>query len=131
MGSAYRRDGYVVVPNAVPLAVINAAREVSRSLYEARATSVAAFRAEARLLAKRVQIWEMFFASGIKRAARDSGISSPIMQTAPVIHAMGFDESYEGVRPHQDYPALQSSLNAITVWIPLHDVTEENYPVEV
>ena len=32
---------------------------------------------------------------------------------------------------HQDWPALQTGLNTVVVWIPLHDVGEDNYPLEM
>lgn len=124
----YRKNGYIVVPNLFePIRGVMAARLRMASL-----VSVDALRAECRLISRKVEILGLFASNNVCGVAQSiCGIGEPIAQTNPVCHAMGFDESYDGVGPHQDWPALQSSLNAVTVWIPLDNVDEDDYPVEV
>ena len=38
---------------------------------------------------------------------------------------------YFGLVPHQDFPSVQGSLDGFVVWIPLVDVDENRYPLEV
>lgn len=113
----YKRHGYVVIPSGVFPA------PVSLEPFEKNVRSAA------RLAAKRVDVMAMFMELSL--AAMTLGIGVPIFQTSPVCHAMGYDKDFEGVGPHQDWPALQSSLNAITAWIPMHPVTPDTYPLEV
>lgn len=40
-------------------------------------------------------------------------------------------EGYFGLSAHQDYRSVQGSLDGIVVWIPLVDIDEKRYPVEV
>jgi len=127
----YRRDGFVVLHNAVELPLRLWGCVVEEWLSEEYDISPEAFRAEARLIAKETAVMDLFLSTDIQDVVNALGIVNPIMQTSPVMHAMGFDKSFDGTHAHQDWPALQSSLNAITVWIPLHDVGVDNYPLEV
>lgn len=38
---------------------------------------------------------------------------------------------YHGLKPHQDWTSTQGSLDTVTVWVPLHDVSKNNFPLEV
>lgn len=129
MINAYKRDGFVVVPNAVE--VLHPHMFGTWNLGQASGDSIESFRIEARSLSRRVDVLGLFLSENIQRVIRRLGITSPVMNTSPVIHAMGFDNTYEGTAAHQDWPALQSSLNAITAWIPLHDIEPDSYPLEV
>jgi hypothetical protein len=40
-------------------------------------------------------------------------------------------DGYFGLVPHQDFPSVQGSLNGVVVWIPLTDVDESNFTMEV
>ncbi len=125
----YRRDGYVVLPDAVWLPPhVQGVRARFQEIYN---RSPEAFRADARLLAKRTSIMQMFLAPDMMKAVAALGIRRPIMQTNPVCHAMGFDKSFDGTHAHQDWPALQSGLNTVVAWVPFHPVDEDAYPVEV
>jgi len=126
----YHQDGFVVLKDAV---------RIPQHMYVERAflkdvcavQGIDAFRSEARLLAKRVEVMRLFLAPDMLRAVQMLGVRQPIMQTAPVCHAMGFDQTFDGTAPHQDWPALQSGLNTVVAWIPLHTVGEEHYPLEI
>lgn len=38
---------------------------------------------------------------------------------------------YHLLSQHQDWRAMQGSLDALTIWVPLHDVGRDNYPLAV
>ena len=52
-----------------------------------------------------------------------------------VVHIMAtelkFKGGYFGFPAHQDYPSIGGSLDGIVVWIPIYDVDENRYPVEI
>jgi ectoine hydroxylase-related dioxygenase (phytanoyl-CoA dioxygenase family) len=66
---------------------------------------------------------------------KEFGIELPVFQTSPVLHIMSnglrIPGGYAGVGVHQDWPALQGSLDAITIWIPIVDVREDLFPLEI
>lgn len=126
----FKRDGYVVVPNCVTGSPLWIEAALLR-LRATRSRSVARFRAEARLLSRSIHPLQMFLCDGVLGVVRELGIHAPIFQTGIACHAMGHDETFEGTAAHQDWPALQSGLNSIAVWIPLEDVGPTNYPLEV
>ena len=123
----YRKNGYVVLPDAVKWIVADV-RTHLQQLYDMQHES---FRNGCRTLAKNTELLRAFLAENIRSTVEQLGIRRQIMQTQPVCHAMGFDRTFDGVAAHQDYPAIQSSLNAVTVWMPMHDVGLDDYPVEV
>lgn len=126
----YKERGYVVAKSLRIIEPIKTGEYAFRRLAEARERSVDAFRCEARLIAREVSVNRMFceirHLPFVVRLIR-----RPVFQTAPVLHAMGFDESFDGTHAHQDWPALQSGLNTLVAWVPLHDVTEDSFPLEV
>jgi len=128
----YQKDGYVVLPNVVKIPYCLRGNIIKDILEQEYDEELEAFRVEARIIAKEIEVMQLFLLPTIfGHAGLLADLGRPIMQTKPVIHAMGFDKSFDGTHAHQDWPALQSSLNAITVWIPMHDVGVDNYPLEV
>lgn len=59
----------------------------------------------------------------------------PTVPVSPVVHIMSDElkipDGYYGLAPHQDWTSTQGSLDTVTVWIPLHDVSKDNFPLEV
>ena len=62
------------------------------------------------------------------------GLSSPAINTRPLIsissRKTAINELYWRMPPHQDWPSTQGSINGVTVWIPLIDVTSDLGPLE-
>lgn len=62
-----------------------------------------------------------------------------IMPVNPRLHIMGSDLNktinkkggYSATPIHQDWYPLQSSINTLTLWLPVTDIGSENYPIEV
>jgi hypothetical protein len=120
----YLSQGYVLMEKAVSLPY-GWKTDVCRRLLGKD------FRAQARSLASEYQTMKLLLAPPILDLARKLGIKRPMMRTAPVCHAMGYDEHFEGTAAHQDYPALQSGLNTMVIWLPAHPVGLGNFPLEI
>lgn len=88
-----------------------------------------------RLASKLMCVSELVNCKEILNFSKKNGIHLPVMQTRPVLHLIGDDlmipGGYNGVGAHQDWPTLQSSLNTMVVWIPLVDVNEQNYTLDI
>jgi len=52
-----------------------------------------------------------------------------------VVHIMAEElkipDGYFGIHPHQDFPSVQGSLDGLVTWVPLVDVSEKNYSMDV
>ena len=88
-----------------------------------------------KLWAKLFSLQALVMHEQILSMAKTLGIDLPIFQTSPVVHVMANDlkitGGYHGVGVHQDWPALQSGLDTITVWFPFMDVDKNNFPVDL
>src|SRR4051812_5983226 len=78
--------------------------------------------ASLKLCANLFSMHALFMSSGIRELTRTLGIALPVFQTSPVFHVMADDlripGGYYGYDAHQDWPALQSGLDTVTIWIP-------------
>ena len=63
------------------------------------------------------------------------GINKCSINTKPLVSfsciSTAKDDNYWKVPAHQDWPSTQGSINAVTCWVPLVDVTDELGPLEV
>ncbi len=88
-----------------------------------------------KLWAKLFSLKKLVMHENVALIANQLGITLPIFQTSPVLHAMANDlkitGGYHGVGVHQDWPALQSGLDTLTVWFPFMDVDVNNFPLEL
>src|SRR3990167_9045887 len=88
-----------------------------------------------KLWAKLFSLQALIMNENIVSITNKLGITLPVFQTTPVLHIMANDlkitGGYHGVGVHQDWPALQSGLDTITVWFPFMDVDINNFPVEL
>lgn len=88
-----------------------------------------------KLWAKLFSIQALIMHENIVSLTKELKINLPIFQTNPVIHVMSNDlkitGGYHGVGIHQDWPALQSGLDTITIWFPFMDVDKSNFPLEL
>jgi hypothetical protein len=91
--------------------------------------------ASLRLCPKLVGFYRLFMHERVQAFAAALGLEQAAFQTAPVLHVMSADlrvpGGYYGYPVHQDWPALQSSLDTITAWIPFVSVDESNYTMDV
>lgn len=124
----YRRDGYCVLRNVFQFPMI--AEQMKHKHAEWKAMPKDEYLRAARLFAQGVSQTVIFAAPPIWEAVQALGVKDPVFLTTPAVHVMGVDETWEGVSAHQDWPALQSGLNGVVVWIPYTNVGLDNYPVE-
>lgn len=133
----YKRDGYAVLKNAVGQEVMPGitAESLHDELRETYAKSVDQYLKDVRLLARYASVMNLFLQPNIALHCRLLGVMVPVFQTSPAVHLMAEDlkipGGYDGIGAHQDWPALQSGLDTVVVWLPLFDVGEDNFPVEV
>jgi hypothetical protein len=129
----YNRDGFVVLRGALDHALdyMPIAEPIERELRALYSQSKEEYLKRARLLSR--EFWATRICSELEifYDAQRLGVRQPAFLTNPAVHVMGVDHEFDGVGAHQDWPALQSGLNTVVVWIPLTDVTLENYPVEL
>lgn len=133
----YKRDGYCILRGAV-MAGETFEPEWHARFYDGMRKlhehSVDEYLKNVRLLSKSVGVFKMFCNPPIFAACQSLGVSVPIFLSDPAVHVMAEDlkipGGYDGVGAHQDWPALQASLNAVVVWVPMHNVTQDNFPVE-
>ncbi len=88
-----------------------------------------------KLWAKLFSLQALIMHKNIVSITNKLGITLPVFQTTPVLHIMANDlkitGGYHGVGVHQDWPALQSGLDTITVWFPFMRVDTNNFPLEL
>jgi len=88
-----------------------------------------------RIWAKLFSLQAIIMHEAIVDTIKTLGIDLQLFQTAPVVHVMANDlkitGGYHGVGVHQDWTALQSGLDTITIWFPFMDVDKHNFPVEL
>jgi len=88
-----------------------------------------------RVIVKLKSLYDLFLSRSVADVCRDLGVVLPMLHTHPILHILSnrlrIDNGYNGFEAHQDWSALQSSLNTIVVWLPFHDVDESCFPLEV
>jgi ectoine hydroxylase-related dioxygenase (phytanoyl-CoA dioxygenase family) len=91
--------------------------------------------ASLRLCAKVTSLTALYLAPRLRRFSEAIGISLPVFQTNPVFHVISEDlripGGYYGYGIHQDWPALQSGLDTVTLWVPFVSVDELNYTLDI
>jgi len=156
----YRQTGYLVAKSIVPLDEIAAIHEdiaevlisqihflgAGRQIKKSAETVYSLMRilfdmdqkrylACLRLISRLYSLQKLMMYPGIAAYAKALGIALPVMQSRTVFHVMShelkFSNGYFGFDAHQDWPALQSSLDTITAWIPLVDIDKDLFPIEV
>lgn len=156
----YRREGFVVARHILPreqvdrifsdmhrLAVQQLKRfglphgngETPESVHQdfrrLFAQNLPTYLATLALCAKLASLHELYLHPRIRAFSREIGIEFPVFQTAPVMHLMSkslrIPGGYQGFGVHQDWPALQGSLDTVTVWIPFVDIDEDLFTLDI
>jgi hypothetical protein len=95
----------------------------------------AQYLATLRIFNKFKSLYQLFLAKSIASTCSELGITLPIMHTLPLFHILSnqlvIDGGYHGFAAHQDWTGLQTSLNTIVLWVPLHDIDRDRFPLEV
>lgn len=159
--SLFRKDGYVVLKNSNnENEVLSALFEIHRLFKEqlvfldlgyAEGESEAVilknmeklfkndldrYKATLRQVNKLFCIQKLVTADPIIHFVRSLGLEILSFPTDSVFHCMAggllIPDGYMRLKPHQDWPAMQSSLDSVIVWSSLMDIASESkYPLEV
>jgi ectoine hydroxylase-related dioxygenase (phytanoyl-CoA dioxygenase family) len=94
------------------------------------------YRAYLRTFAKSVKVQSLFLNKKILGVIEDLGVVEPSTPTTPVTHIVSEKLSEAGIEKvattsHQDWPSIQGSIDSLIVWIPLTNVNENSYPVQI
>lgn len=80
-------------------------------------------------------LYKMASCDDMERVLDELGLLVPAINTRPLLSfshpATSKNQSYWKVPAHQDWASTQGSLNGVTCWVPLVDVTEELGPMQV
>lgn len=97
--------------------------------------SPSTFFATARLAQCLPEIMAVSGSDGLIGALKSGGLSEPGFVLIPNIVFMStsfyVEGGYNRRPPHQDWLSIQGSLDSVVAWIPLHDVSADEYPIEV
>lgn len=98
------------------------------------ATDVAAYINTARLTQSLPSIHRLLICDTVMDVASKLGIEFPVISTRPSIHIASNDlripNGYHKSPAHQDWRAMQGSLDSIVFWIPLTEVNATSNPME-
>jgi hypothetical protein len=88
-----------------------------------------------RVFGKVKSLYDLLFAPEIAATCTRFGIELPMLHTHPLFHIVSHElrlaQGYNGFAAHQDWSGLQTSLNTVVVWLPVHDVAPDRFPLEV
>jgi phytanoyl-CoA hydroxylase len=149
LGPHFRRSGYVVVTDLVAVDQLREARERILALFNRRLARFADGSTPEELLvrtyASQPELWRqcarrmwdvlpVYRLGGDERIAellRKLDLADAIVSTRPEVRTdMPGDDRY--MQPwHQDWRYGQGSLNAVTLWLPLHDVDASRGTIEL
>ena len=156
----YQSDGFCVIPRLVPpksckrvLKEMNAvfasqlatlgrkpaafqdADDLYANMQKLFKLDTAIYLAAARHVTKLLSVQQLLFHENIVEAVASLGLVQPSVPTGPVVSIMSeklkIEGGYFGLAPHQDWPSMQGSLDALIVWMPLTNITLEKFPLEV
>lgn len=156
----FRRDGFVVVTDAIPRDSLDRVSADIAGVFGRRARAIGqnladptdrngfstvlgelfrhdrqSYIATARQSQHLASVHQLGLSPTIMNIVGGLGLTDPAISTRPVIHYMSkrlkIEGGYHQSPIHQDWRSVQGSLDGITIWLPLFDVGAEDYPLEV
>jgi phytanoyl-CoA hydroxylase len=160
LGLTYRRDGFAVSRGAIAVAELDAIAEEIRGIFVRRARSLGlavpgasdhdafsqlllkffaadrnSYLAAARQTQYLSSVHRLGLGASIMQLISEIGLEVPSQSTRPVVHFMAdglrIEGGYHKTPAHQDWRSAQGSLDGVTIWLPIYDVTHSDYPLEV
>lgn len=158
--ASYRTSGLAVIPGVLPVDRLDRiardmhcayARQLERLGLPAAAWSgrasllqnmeqllqadLKAYLATTRHSARLASLQQLVVSDTVLSIGSALGLQAASLPTSPVLHVMGdtlrIPGGYHGVATHQDWPVVQGSLDAVTMWFSLFDVTPHTYPLQL
>jgi ectoine hydroxylase-related dioxygenase (phytanoyl-CoA dioxygenase family) len=154
MKQEYLKNGYYVAKNLLNLEAINAALDdvnkifvqqlidknlvVGKTLHENMKTlfdyDVALYLASARIAKRLLSIEKLFQNEKIYSIIKNLGLDLITVLQGPILHIsapnLKIPGGYDGIEMHQDFTSLQSSLDAVIVWLPLTELDAKTISLE-
>lgn len=154
----FKEDGFYIARNLVDVSAVDfALQSVSRSFYDQlphdlesieensscfdnmRAlfnSDLSRYRKTAAALWRKQDIFHLMHSSAITDfLIKKFGFRDLFLPGGQVVfimaHELAVPGGYFGLAPHQDYLSVQGSLDGVVVWLPLVDVDQENFPLEL
>lgn len=156
----YQRDGYVIVRNLIPDAMLSEIGEEIVDTFQHRARAMGlvlpsgrdqdslssllagvferdqrSYIAAAKLAQALLSVQRLGVAKEMTSVLEGLDIRLAAYSTKPVIHFMAdrlkVTGGYHKTPTHQDWRSAQGSLDAVTVWLPMFDVGPTDYPLEI
>lgn len=156
----YRTEGFCVIPRLAPAKFCKRVLKEMNAVYASQLATlgckpkafrdagdlyanmqrlfqldVAIYLSAARHITKLLSVQQLLFHENIVEVTEKLGLVQPSVPTGPVVSIMSeqlkVDGGYFGLAPHQDWPSMQGSLDAVIVWMPLTKVTVRQFPLEV
>jgi phytanoyl-CoA hydroxylase len=158
--ASYRTSGLAVIPGVLPLARLDRiardmhcvyARQLERlglpvtdwsgrtslrrNMERLLQADVKAYLAATRHTARLASLQQLVVSDAVLSIASALGLQAVSLPTSPVLHVMGdtlrIAGGYHGVATHQDWPVVRGSLDAVTMWFSLFEVTPRTYPLQL
>lgn len=106
------------------------------SLKQLHIIDIERYKKTAGTLWRKISIYNLLHHESIQNFVKDNfGWGDIVIPGGQVVHiqaeSLKIPNGYFGLVPHQDFPSVQGSLDGIVIWIPLVDIDENNYPLEV
>jgi len=155
----FRRDGYVIVRQAVPANDLGELMQEFRDIFRLQMTrhgivekaaadgvfdlalarlfdlSIASYLGAARLIQYLPSLHRLGAGGPLLDLMSGLGIGRPVISTRPVVHIVSDDlvvpGGYHRTPPHQDWRSVQGSIDAVTAWLPLGPVASGQNTLEV
>ena len=85
---------------------------------------------------RKMSIYNLLHHENIQKFVKENfGCSDIVIPGGQVVHiqadSLKIPDGYFGLVTHQDFPSVQGSLDGFVVWIPLVDIDQNRYPLEV
>lgn len=152
----FNRDGFLIVKNLFDVDFIDGVKESIKrnvddvliaynnrpgesleiSLTKLFKYDVEKYKKVVSSLWRKIEVYDLLHSPSIRKFLIDTfswgGVNIPGGQ---VVHVMGdalrIPGGYHGISAHQDWPSVMGSLDGMVVWVPLQDITEDLFPLEV
>lgn len=85
---------------------------------------------------RKMSIYNLLHHENIQKFVKENfGWNDIVIPGGQVVHiqadSLKIPDGYFGLVTHQDFPSVQGSLDGFVVWIPLVDIDQNRYPLEV
>ena len=150
MLDSYKENGFVVIKNLIEVNQLNLIRlemenlfskfalegdSIDAKLFNLFRNDISCYKNVANACQYLISLYSLCSCNQVLINLINLGITKPIVNTRPLVsfssRLLAINEFYWKVPAHQDWPSTQGSLDSVTLWLPLVDVTEEMGALQV